>query len=454
MEAGPVSARLVHFDRVSIRFDRSSMQPQADGSRLVDGYGAHVGPYTYHDSAGRPFIEHVPAATLFEPASLESAAGSALTIYHGPGLVTPDRYREEAHGSWVRAWQADGGRLGVRLRLGSQEAIDFVDQAIAKGDAVELSPVYEVDVVEGQDDAEAAKYGRHDAVQRERRYSGIALLGPNEARGGSEMALKLDAKTRAPDGCRMQISASRLDSGPPAPLHSETGRSNTMKQAKITALGKTRSVTDAKARALASLHMDAKRGDQVETARMLIEIEGEEPVDLVMPKTLVEGMMESAGITMAAAPAEAPAEEEMIAAEGFDADDDEQFDSKLDAKVERAVAKRFDAWERKRKTDSVRETSVHADARTILGSSYVYDKPWTVVAVDAIAKADPSKVERARKLAADAKTNPVHEGMLRQMLADLRRSSSDSTPTTIVKTAADGSDEPSWKADSMPEIGS
>ena len=161
--------------------------------------------------------------------------------------------------------------------------------------------------------------------------------------------------------------------------------------------------------------------------------------------------MESVGIIMVAAPAEAPAEEEMIAAEGLDADDEEQLDAKLDAKVERAVAKRLDARERKRKADSARESSVHADARTILPDGYDYSVSWTAVAVDAIAKADPSKVERARKLAADAKTNPVHEGMLRQMLADLRRSSSDSTPTTIAKTSADGSDEP-YAAPNMPKV--
>ncbi|HET6495718.1 MAG TPA: DUF2213 domain-containing protein, partial [Thermoleophilia bacterium] len=140
--------RVLHFDRLDVRLDESTLVVNADQSRTIDGHGAHVGPYTYHDDKGQPFVEHVPPETLFEQASLDSAAGSTLTIRHGPGLVTPDRYRAEAHGSWVKAWDAGGGLLGVRVRVSSQDGLAFVASALAKGENVELSPVYEVDVVE------------------------------------------------------------------------------------------------------------------------------------------------------------------------------------------------------------------------------------------------------------------------------------------------------------------
>lgn len=432
-----VGRRVVHFDRLEVRFDKTTMTPQADGSRFVDGFGAHVGTYTYHDDAGRPFVEHVPASTLFEPASLESAAGSVLTIRHGPGLVTPDRYREEAHGAWVKAWDA-GDKLGVRLRLGSREALDFVDAAIAKGEPVELSPVYEVDVVPGQDAAEAAKYGRADATQRDRRYSGIALLGPNEARGGPEMALKLDSKIRAPDGCRVQVGGLRLDSAAPAPLHSATGRPNDMKQATIKFKGRSRKV------GLDALGHLGKipHGDQVETGRVTIEIEGQEPSELVLPVSMIDMLLEGIGAAPAAPPpAEAPAEE-------APAEEMAAVDAKLDAKIKKAVADALADHEVKRKKADARDAQVHADAATILPPAYDFSVPWPQICVDAIAKVAPDLEARARKLAADAQKDPEAAGMLRQMLAERRQQPSSST--TKIVTKGDANDKPAWQSPVMP----
>jgi len=68
--------------------------------------------------------------------------------------------------------------------------------------------------------------------------------------------------------------------------------------------------------------------------------------------------------------------------------------------------------------------------------------------VDAIAKVAPELEHRARKLAKDAATDPVAEGMLRQMLADRRIDSSTTTTTTIV--TRDGKTEAPWLAPAMP----
>lgn len=434
--------RVVHFDTLRVRFDRSTLQVQADMSRMVDGIGAHVGTYTYHDDQGRPFIEHVPASTLFEPASLDSAAGGALTIRHGPGLVTPDRYREESHGAWVKAWDAGDGNLGVRLRLGSEDAISFVDQAIAKGEPVELSPVYEVDVVAGQDDAEARIHGRHDAVQHQRRYSGIALLGPNEARGGSAMTLKLDAATSAPAGTRIQVGGARLDSAPSAPLHSETGRSNTMKHALIRSDGfRPRKITVAQLAALRSVsHKDA-----IEKGTVTVAIEGEEPDEFVLPKSMIEMLLEGIGASSEAAP-EAPPVEETVEMEAMDADEDE---AKADARMVIIARREIAKSDARRTKGDARDASVKSDAATILPSAYDYSVNWAQVCVDAIAKVAPDLEQQARKLAKDSATDPESAGMLRQMLAERRQDSPD-TPTNIV-TKGDSNNAQPWDAATPPE---
>jgi hypothetical protein len=439
--------RVQHFDRIDVRWDASTLQVNADGSRTVDGFGAHVGPYTYHDDKGRPFVELVPPSTLFEPASLDSAAGSTLTIRHGPGLVTPDRYREEAHGAWVRAWDAGGGNLGVRLRVASAEGLAFVDDAIAKGDSVELSPVYEVDVVDRDG----------ELVQEGRRYSGIALLGPNEARGGPTAKLNLDGPECAPAGSRVQVLGPRLDSAPRANVHSETGRPNTMKQAtlKNPKTGRARSVS------LDALGLLRKlpHGDQIETGTLTVEIEGQEPDVLVLPLAMIEALLEGVGAGPSAAPADPAADpaaepleplevEQLEAADAGEVDD--KADAKLDARIARIVTAKLDAHEVKRKKADARDATVHADAATILPPAYDFTVPWAQVAVDAIAKVAPELEARARKLASDAKTDPVAEGMLRQMLADRRRTAAPgSVGLTVV--ASDASGEAPWLAPTMPE---
>jgi hypothetical protein len=432
--------RVQHFDRLDVRWDASTLVENADGSRTVDGVGAHVGPYTYHDDQGQPFVEVVPPSTLFEPASLESAAGSTLTIRHGPGLVTPERYRDEAHGAWVRAWDAGDGNLGVRLRVASAEGLAFVDDAIAKGDAVELSPVYEVDVVDRDG----------ELVQEGRRYSGIALLGPNEARGGPTAKLKLDGPECAPAGSRVQVLGPRLDSAPRANVHSETGRPNTMKQAtlKNPKTGRARSVSMDALGLLRTL----PHGDQIETGTLTVEIEGQEPDVLVLPLAMIEALLEGVGAGPAAAPAEVaePMEVEGEQLEAADADDDaDKLDAKLDAMVRRIVDARIASHEAKRKKADARAATVHADAATILPPAYDYSVPWTQVAIDAIAKVAPELEARARKLGADAKTDPEAAGMLRQMLAERRQDSAPTGSRLVVKE--DSSGAAPWLAPTMPE---
>lgn len=434
--------RVRHFDRLDVRWDASTLRTNGDGSLTIDGFGAHVGPYTYHDDQGRPFIEHVPASTLFDDRSLESAAGSTLTIRHGPGLVTPDRFRLESHGSWVKAWDAGEGQLGVRVRVGSAEGIKFVREAASKGDPVELSPVYEVDVVE-----RPTADGESELVQEGRDYSGIALLGPNEARGGTGTRLQLDSKTCAPEGTRIQVSAARLDSAPSSRLSFVAKDRAPMKKYTLKGTGGERAATKTLIDSLRALGK-LPNLDAIETVAITATGPDGETDELSLPLAMWEAMLEGigAGAPAAAPIEEAPAEEE-IAMESRDADDE---DEKLDAKVKKMVADAF-AVERKANADATaRAGSVNADARTILPPGYDYSVHWTQVCMDAIAKADPESEAQAKALAARARNaDAVAEGMLRQMLADRRLNADGQVRLTVKKTEQD-SNTNAWDSDTMP----
>lgn len=217
--------------------------------------------------------------------------------------------------------------------------------------------------------------------------------------------------------------------------------------------GRTYEVTAAKARALASLRLDAARADQIETGTITVMIEGEEPSELVLPVSMIEALLEGIGAGPAAAPAEVaePMEMEAEQLEAADADDDEadKADAKLDARIARIVAAKLDAHEAKRKRADARAASVHADAATILPPAYDFTVPWAQVAVDAIAKVAPELEARARKLARDAKTDREAAGMLRQMLAERRQDSASTGSLLVVKE--DSSDAAPWASPTLPE---
>lgn len=431
--------RITHQDRLEVRFDKSTLRTNADGSRTIDGFGAHVGPYTYHDDKGRPFVEQVPRSTLFDQRSLDSAAGSTLTIRHGPGLVTPDRYRAEAHGSWVKAWDAGDGKLGARLRVSSREALDFVAAAVAQGDPVELSPVYEVDVVE-----RSTADGRTELVQEGRMYSGIALLGPDEARGGPGTRLQLDGPRCAPKDTRIEVARVSLDSAPREPLHSDTKSRKPMKTATIRSEGfKPRKISQPQLAALSALTV---KGDQIETGRVLIEIEGEEPQELVLPVAMIEAFLTGLGATVA--PDEPAPPDEEIALEALDAGSEDE--GKLDAKAIGAmIDARIDARDRKRVGRDARRAQVNADAATILPAIYDYSVPWHQVCLDALALAEPGIEGHARGLAKKAANgDAVAEGRLRQMLADRRRTPHGASLNLEHGDAADSAKP--WASKTLP----
>jgi hypothetical protein len=422
--------RVIHIDRLDLHIDASTLISRPGGAIQVDGVGAHAGLYTYHDDKGKPFVELVPAETLFEADSLDSAAGSPVEIRHGPGLVVADDYQARTHGAWVKAWDAGNGNMGVRLRVMSEEGIRFVRDAIASGDPVELSPTYEVDV---SAEPGTTEHGRHDGIQTSRRYNAIAMLGPGEARGGPGMRLQLDGPVCAPAGCRIQVGQVRQDAMTKITVKHDGRRANidrgTLSWLKLLRFDEARA-----------------KADQIETGRLTLEIEGEAPEEFILPRGMIDQMFETLGAGIGAAPAAEPPgmeEEAEVMAEAVDADDEGKADGLTRRDVERMIAKsinrevqktmaKLDASKTARRRADERDEEVQRHARA-LKIDATDGRHWAQVALDAIVKARPDLEADTRKLAADAKAgDAVAEGKLRERLAIVAAGATERGDGTLV----------------------
>ena len=386
--------RATHYDSIGLRLDASTLELGPGGDLYVDGVGAHVGLYTYHDDQGRPFIEHVPAETLFEPASLESAAGSDVNIQHPEGLVTEDNYRDVTQGVWVKAWDAGGDQMGVKLRLKSKEAKDMIREAIDGGAEVELSPAYEVDVDVGDVDTPD---GRANGTQRTRRYNAMAMLREGQARGGRGMRLALDSGPCAPPGCRVQSFRHQRRDG------ATSSKRDHMKVKLTHTDGRTVEVDAERAKWLRCVSLDAAaakkaNADKIETGTISILIEGEEATELTLPVSMIEMMLEGiGGGSVSAGPAapegREPMEEEM---EGMDAGDDEKDrgDSKSVSMddVKAIVAKALNADAKKRTNQDAMRRTIETDAGGLLPADYTFSVDSWATAGDALARALPGEV--------------------------------------------------------------
>jgi Fe-S cluster assembly iron-binding protein IscA len=436
------------MDRIDLRLDASTIRDLPGGAITVDGVGARTGLYTYHDDKGAPFVELVPPSTLFDSESLSSAEGASVEIRHGPGLVTADDYQERTNGAWVRAWDAGEGMMGVKLRISSARGIKFIRDAAAAGRSVELSPTYEVDV---EDSPGRTELGSHDGIQRDRRYNAIALLGPNEARGGPGMRLAIDGPACAPAGCRVQFRRhTRADAREAREALEETMSKTTI----TTKDGRSVSVDARTAAALRAFKVDAAavKRDAIETVNVTLKSEGEEDQIFDMPKVFIDQWLEGLGVS-AAEPAAAPAgmEEEEIQGEGLDADDEgksnmDALDAKIHLLVKRYVADAYRAEHAVQRRIDARDAEVVAAAGRLHVDAND-GRPWHQIAADGIAKADLAKATLAKKLAKDAKDgDQVAEGRLRQMLADAADGAASSTEIvegkTIERTALDAAAQP------------
>lgn len=168
------------------RVDRGELlasKPGPGGSLLVTGYAAREGVLVYRDAAGRETRELVPLSTL--EASAPGLARATVTLEHPREDVSPSNVAQLGVGDvGSRVTLHDDGYVEVQLAVRRQDALDAI-----RGGKVELSPGYRVrlDPTPGTHPV----HGRYDAIQVEREYNHLAIVG--NARGGATVRLRADA---------------------------------------------------------------------------------------------------------------------------------------------------------------------------------------------------------------------------------------------------------------------
>lgn len=183
------------------RVDRGALMPpktRADGTLLVEGYAAREGVLEYRQADGTVRRELVPLATL--NASAAGLARTSVTLEHPREDVSPNNVGALGVGDTDgEVIVEDGGFVRVRLAVRRADAIQAIrngKQELSPGYAVRLDPTPGVHPV----------HGRYDAVQIERKYNHLAIVGV--ARGGPEVRMRTDS------GDAVATTTIRRDSAP------------------------------------------------------------------------------------------------------------------------------------------------------------------------------------------------------------------------------------------------
>ena len=176
---------------MAVRLDRFTLAPRRaertpEGYLRCDATAARVGVLEYPQPDGRVVREYRPPEEASDPQSLATFGGKAVTLEHPPEMLTAENTREYAVGFTGTKVVYDQGFVRVVVTLTDQEAID----AVLRGDAVEVSAGYEVDIdptpgvtPDGQ---------QYDAIQRNIRCNHLAVT--RRGRAGPEVRLHLDRK--------------------------------------------------------------------------------------------------------------------------------------------------------------------------------------------------------------------------------------------------------------------
>ena len=173
-----------------------------------------VGVLPYEDAAGNRWRELRPADEVFAADSLSTLRDAPVTVLHPPGLVTGDTWDAVAVGHNAGPVSTEADRLVVTDGLVVQSAPAAA--RVRSGELCETSAGYTCDLDEspGVDPVD----GPYDKIQRRIRYNHVALGPQGWARGGREMALRMDgAAVEACDTDSPAVTGTRTDSaGGPA----------------------------------------------------------------------------------------------------------------------------------------------------------------------------------------------------------------------------------------------
>lgn len=147
-----------------------------------------VGVLPYEDAAGNRWRELRPADEVFAADSLATLRDAPVTVLHPPELVTGDTWDAVAVGHNAGPVSPEENRLVVTEGLVVQSAPAAA--RVRSGELCETSAGYTCDLDEtpGVDPVD----GPYDKIQRGIRYNHVALGPKGWARGGREMALRMD----------------------------------------------------------------------------------------------------------------------------------------------------------------------------------------------------------------------------------------------------------------------
>lgn len=180
----------------------SKVEMTPEGFMRVHARAAKVGVMKYRQADGSIIRELVPPETLFDEGSMATLAMKPVTNNHPSALLdseTAPNYTVGFTGETVK--KDEDKYLAVSTVITDKRTIQD-----AESGKVEVSPGYtcELDFTPGKFDGE-----EYDAVQKNRRYNHLAVVG--KGRGGPEVRLKLDAddavqvELNKPEEKRMKI---------------------------------------------------------------------------------------------------------------------------------------------------------------------------------------------------------------------------------------------------------
>lgn len=169
----PMRSRVLRIDAVTVQ--RQDLVWTPEQFLLCDALYARTGNQEYDDGKGGTIIEYRPDAEVFSDESLASYDLRPLTDLHPPRNVTTDTARMLARGA-VSAGKrhADGIHVAGRLAVWDAGLIKKFVDAFARGDAMQLSAGYELDL--DRTPGVAPDGRRYDAVQRNIRINHVAAV--------------------------------------------------------------------------------------------------------------------------------------------------------------------------------------------------------------------------------------------------------------------------------------
>jgi hypothetical protein len=177
---------------MAIRYDRGTLRkPErlSDGSLRVDAVISRAGIFEYRNPDGSMRREYRPPEEVFDPKSLESALGKAVTDDHPwlevDGLITLENRERLGKGFVFKDVRRDGNEVVATLVVTNPELITKLENG-----QTAVSSGYEQDLIETP--GSTADGQRFDAKQTKIHYNHVALA-VDIPRAGDTARVRMDS---------------------------------------------------------------------------------------------------------------------------------------------------------------------------------------------------------------------------------------------------------------------